>query len=301
MNKYYHVTVLSNFSIGFDKYKRTYNKSEIKQSSYPGIFFLLERYDLNIGIKKATKLLNKLALPGNKLVVLETEVKSSEVQNNNVTETKLGQYIAGDAIKVNNVYYLSGEQLSQVRIEDAVAMSYKVRQVTNQSFATLKPRSISFLPIAKGCQAKCAFCFSAASISTEQSKGIIEENTICSALESAYQAGAERAVITGGGEPGLLPLERLGRLIQLCREYFDKTVLITNGYSLVQDSDLESTLHFLSDSGLKVLSVSRHHYDRRINSDLMSLDIESEVIARSMLKGGYSLIMRWICVLQKGG
>jgi len=301
MNKYYHVTVLSNFSVGFDKYKRTYDKSLIKESSYQGVFFLLNQDNLHIGVDKANNLLNKLAIPGNRLIVLQTQINSEKVLINDITSTKLGEYIKGSTIKVDQVHYLNDGQLVERRIEDIVAMSYKMSQVNRQSYSKLVPRSLSFLPVAKGCQAKCAFCFSTASISSEQRKGSINETLMRSALKKASAAGALRAVITGGGEPGLLTVEIIGQIIRLCNEYVDKTVLITNGYSLVKDNDLSGTLRYFVNSGLSVLSVSRHHYDRTFNSKLMSLDIDSEVIARSIIADSCSLVLRWVCVLQKGG
>lgn len=301
MIKYYHVTVLNNFLIGFDKYKKTYDKSSIRKSSYPEFFFLLSQDNIQVGVEKATKLIHKLAIPENRLIVLETEIDPRLVLNNDITSTRLGEYIKSSEIRVNKVYYWEDGRLIESRIEDMVAASYKVSQINKQSYSNLMPRSLSFLPVAKGCQAKCAFCFSASSISTEQKQGVISESVMHSALKKASRAGATRAVITGGGEPCLLSVEKLGNIIRVCNEYFSKTVLITNGYSLVIDNDISRTLNYFEESGLSVLSVSRHHYDRAKNCQLMSLDIDSEVIARTLINDKSSLILRWVCVLQKGG
>ncbi len=301
MNKFYHVTVLSNFQIGFDKYKRTYNKSLIKNSSYPGVFFLLKREDILIGVEKASRLMKKLELPKNELIVIETRIESTQVNNNDITKTKLGKYVRSSEIKVNKVYYWKDGALIESRVEEIISASYKASQVDKQSYSKLKPRSLSFLPIAKGCQAKCAFCFSTASISSDQKQGSINETVIHSALKKARAAGASRAVITGGGEPGLLSLEKLGQIIKACNEYLNKTILITNGYSLATDKDISGTMNYLVKAGLSVLAVSRHHYDRVHNSKLMSLDIDSEVIAQTLSNEKTPIILRWICVLQKGG
>ncbi len=287
--------------VGFDKYKKTYNKSSIKESSYPEVFFLLSQDNIQVGVEKATKLINKLAIPENRLIVLETQIDSELVLSNDITSTKLGEYINSSEIQVNKVYYWKDGRLTESRIEDMVAASYKVSQINKQSYSNLMPRSLSFLPIAKGCQAKCAFCFSASSISIEQAQGTISETVMHSALEKASSAGATRAVITGGGEPGLLSVEKLTKIIRICNEYFSKTVLITNGYSLVTDNDISRTLNYFEKAGLSVLSVSRHHYDRAYNGQLMSLDIDSEVIAQTLINDKSSLILRWVCVLQKGG
>ena len=301
MNKYYHVTVLSNFLTGFNKYQRIYDKSLISQSTYSNIFFLLRKKDLSIGINKASKLLVKLGLPDDRLIAIETVVDPSLVYENNITDTKLGEYIQGDCIKVNKVFYLIKEQLTEMRIEDVVASSYQVNLVNQVDYSELIPRSLSFLPIAKGCQAKCAFCFSTASISSEQKQGSMTLDVIRRSLIKASAVGAFRAVITGGGEPGLLSKEKLNQIISICNEYMDTVVLITNGYSLANDHNITSTLDQLSSSGLTVLSVSRHHYDSGINSKLMSLDIESEIISQDFLTNERPTTLRWVCVLQKGG
>ena len=90
----YHVTVLSNFVRGFDKYSQTYSKAGIAESSFPDRFFLLRRDELAIGIAKATRLLDKLALPGNRLIVLETELETARLQPN--TATGRGHFIPAD-------------------------------------------------------------------------------------------------------------------------------------------------------------------------------------------------------------
>ncbi len=301
MNKYYHVTVLSNFLSGFDKYRRAYDKKMIKESSYPDIFFLLKKNNLQIGIRKANKLLAKLDIKGNRLIVIETIINPKLVSLNNITDTQLGEFINRSWIDVHQVFYWKNNEMISSRIEDLVAESYKVNNISNKNYSSLMPRSISFLPVAKGCQAKCAFCFSTASISTEQKQDSLSEKTIRSALIKASVAGATRAVITGGGEPGLLSKTQLALIISLSKQYLNKVVLITNGYALVKDSEINDTLIFFANAGLSVLSVSRHHHDREINSQLMTLDIDSERIANSISQIDSNLTLRWICVLQKGG
>ena len=56
----WHVTVLSNFARGYEKYSRVYSKSRIAESTFPDRFFLLNESELQIGISKASKLLAKL-------------------------------------------------------------------------------------------------------------------------------------------------------------------------------------------------------------------------------------------------
>src|SRR5260221_65050 len=98
---WYHVSVLSNFARAFDKYTGTYSKALIPESSFPGQFFLLKREELHIGIDKASRLLSRLQIQGNRLIVLETALPPSRLKAN--TRTGLGHYIDGDQIEVRRV------------------------------------------------------------------------------------------------------------------------------------------------------------------------------------------------------
>ena len=53
----YNVIVLSNFSRGYNKYSRLYDKKNIPESTFSDKFFVLPKIDLSIGINKASKLL----------------------------------------------------------------------------------------------------------------------------------------------------------------------------------------------------------------------------------------------------
>ncbi|WP_246203488.1 hypothetical protein [Streptomyces tailanensis] len=78
----FHVIVLSNFAKGFDKYAFTYGKAGIPESTYPDRFHLLTRAELGIGIGKARRLLDRLAIPGDRLLVLETMVDPDKLVPN---------------------------------------------------------------------------------------------------------------------------------------------------------------------------------------------------------------------------
>ena len=303
MIRQYHVTVLSNFLSAYDKYTRTYDKNRITQSSYPRVFFLLNKDEINIGINKATGLLAKLNLPGNRLLVIETEVDEADLKNNELTGTGLGRYIEDTKINVVKVYYLDSEHLVETIIEDVVADAYRAVRRLLPNYSELKPRSVSILPVAKGCQAKCPFCFSSASISDEIEQNKLDMERVRFTLVRAKQQGAERAVITGGGEPGILPYTRLLELIRLCKQYFSKVVLITNGYFIASSDKPEDKLKGLIEAGLTVLSISHHHYLAQNNHRLMNLDVDVDRISKAYktIKAdrlGFQL--RLICVLQKG-
>jgi hypothetical protein len=94
--KFFHVTVLSNFARGFDKYSHGYSKARIPESTYPDRFFLLRRDELGIGVQKAAHLLDKIGLAGNRLIVLETELDAALLQINTVNGR--GQFIRSNQI-----------------------------------------------------------------------------------------------------------------------------------------------------------------------------------------------------------
>jgi organic radical activating enzyme len=165
---------------------------------------------------------------------------------------------------------------------------------------------MSLLPIARGCQAKCPFCFSEASVSAVQEQSRINLEHVESLALNCRERGAERFVITGGGEPGLVKHSALLDFIRLGHRIFGKTVLITNGHHL-SSLDEDERLSRLSDydaAGLDVLAVSRHHAAHATNARIMSLDVQTQTLAASLNQHRSRwkrLRMRLICVLQAGG
>lgn len=300
----YHVTVLSNFARGYDKYSGRYSKARIPESTFPDRFFLLRREDIDIGVAKASRLLGRLHLEGDRLLVLETRVLEGELHDN--MTTGLGRYIGRPHIRVTGVFVLNaGSSLEPWAIEDATARSLHVLHPQLLPYEALVPRSVSLLPIARGCQARCAFCFSRASISAEQESGHLDPGLVTTILREGQRRGAERAVITGGGDPGLVPFARLLELVRTCAESFpQKVVLITNGRFLaaLEDSARQAALRALEEAGLTVLSMSRHHPDRSENARIMSLDVGTEDVLATVARAGLrTLRPRIITVLQRQG
>lgn len=232
----FHVTVLSNFARAYDRYEGAYRKDRIAESSFPDRFFLLRRDELGVGIEKASRLLRKLALEGDELIALETAVASSALHPNE--RTGLGRFIGSSALPVVGVHRVSAEgALCAATIEELGARSLRVLHPRLRPYPTLVPRSVSLLPIGRGCQARCAFCFSEASISADGRAARSAPGTIDRWLDRAAAAGAERAVITGGGEPGLLRFELLVDLVLRCAARFPKVVLISNGVFLAEQAE----------------------------------------------------------------
>jgi len=305
----YHVTVVSNFARAFDKYSGRYDKAALPQSTYPDRFFVLERGELPIGFNKATRLLEKLALSGDSLLVLEAEVASSSLHAN--TGTGLGRFLVGSALPIARVHWVTPEgDLQETNVEEAYARSLHCLAPSLRPYAELAPRSLSVLPIARACQAACRFCFSESSASLEQRARWADVALAQRWMAPARAAGAQRFVITGGGEPGLLAHASMLELIRAGAEYFSTVVLITNGLHLARATELDRVrmLAEYVEAGLTVLSLSRHHHDVRTNETIMGVDTGTESVLKSLREvkaslpsSGRSLRVRLVCVLQQGG
>lgn len=296
----YHVTILSNLARGYDKYGRIYSKTNIQESRFADRFYLLPREELATGVARARSLLARTGLDGDRLLILQTHADPGEVIANR--DTGVGVFVQRNWIALDALHSLGDDlTLEPLRTEEAYAASLQVLSPTLKSYQELTPRSVSVLPVALACQASCPFCFSKASVSAEQETRPIDWIRVREVLNAARERGAERAVITGGGEPGLMPLGRLLQLVRECAAVLPRVVLITNGYFLQQmpEARRAAVLGQLSEAGLSVLSVSRHHHDDAHNARVMGLETQPQRIAA--LRQGNPLRLRWVCVLQKGG
>ena len=313
----YHVIPLSNFAKGFDKYSRRYSKEQAGLTSrarHPDSFFLLHHDELAIGFHKASELVSRFALAGDTPVVLATSRSKLDASLLRQSAHHLGLKVLQPFIPVDSVALISqsqshasetGFQLSPITVEEATARSLQLQDAHFKPYHALAPRSISLLPVATGCQAKCAFCFSHSSISHDQRQRSLSPSHIRTLLAAAKQRGAERAVITGGGEPGLLPPHKLLEMISLCAAHYPRRVtLITNGYFLssLEEPERVQALRSLWDAGLSVLSVSRHGLDEENNAQIMKLRTRADELAHTVKNTSeHSLRLRWVCVLQRGG
>ncbi|WAS96882.1 radical SAM protein [Nannocystis punicea] len=297
----YHVVTLSNFARGFDKYQRRYRKSSIPESTYPDVVHVLAVDELAIGVRKARGLLARLAIPGDALVALEARLPASELRVNE--RNGLGRVWPSGDLPVQRLFAIDGDgQLgAAIPLEDAAARALALHADRFVPYPRIAPRSISFLPIARGCQASCPFCFSEASASAEQPGGRVDLELAARWLAAARRRGAERAVLTGGGEPTLLARDRLFGLVGTCREFFAKVVLITNGvrFAAADPGERRAWIADLASAGLGVLAVSRHHWDEAVNAARMNLETHTERVLGAAR--GSSLRTRLICVLQRGG
>lgn len=298
--KYYHVTLCSNLIKAFDKYKLEYNKSNISDLKYIQLF-LLDKENIEVGLAKYKEVLKKYGKENDYLIILETEKEN--VVKNDVTGTGIGFYDLNSPtkMKVSKVY---NENFEEQILEEVLADSY-LQNFNSEDFVDyhqIMPRSISFLPIAIGCNAGCPFCFSKNSISLVAKQKLVPTEILKPYYEKAKALGVKRSVITGGGEPSLVKKERLYEYIRFMKEYVEKVVMISNGHVYTKGTEEETISHLkaLESQGLDVLCISRHGYDNILNTKLMYLDTNTEQILKIQEELS-TLKIRLICVLQKLG
>lgn len=298
-----YVTVLSNWLLGYNRYQNIYSKQSIALSTFPNEFYLLKDDELHIGVKKASALLSKVDVTGDMLIRVVADVDETMVNKN--VRNGLGWVIADHKIGVENVYvYADGEWVKST-VEDVTAQAYLLQNKALKQYGELKPLTLSFLPIAMACQASCLFCFSGSSISSEKKKRIKDFKHLEYWCDTASKAGAERFVITGGGEPTIMPFVELIECLQLSSKFFNKNVIISNGLFLskLPEEEIVERLQQLKQAGLSVLSLSYHHYDPVTNKKIMGLDTGAEKILKVYSECDKDTVpkIRIVCVLQKTG
>ncbi|HEV2271513.1 MAG TPA: radical SAM protein [Steroidobacteraceae bacterium] len=282
----YHVTTLSNFARAFDKYSRRYCKSRIPESSHPNESYLVPATQLSFGAAKASRLVRKLAIPGDAPLALQAGLSHWQVDENR--RTGIGVVWSSPDLPISGTFAIAGDGTlgPAISLEDAMARSLELHSRRFAAYSELRPRTLSFLPIARGCQAACPFCFSDASASADQRGGRFRIEEAGHWVEFARSRGAQRAVITGGGEPTLLPWDQLIELVRICSSAFPKTVLITNGAGLASTPKpvMIARLRELASAGLSVLAISRHHPSEEVNADLMRFETMTAWAERNGLR-----------------
>ncbi len=125
----------------------------------------------------------------------------------------------------------------------------------------------SVLPVRMACNLGCKFCFSKSSVSTlrhDRSDWSVAQ--LQRYFTFARSRGANRLVITGGGEPLLRP-DTVLLALDVGRNFFNEIALFTNGALLDRFLVRE-----LGARGLSYLCFSRHHEDDARNRELMGVE-----------------------------
>jgi len=289
---------LSNWLRGFERYANCYSKVRIAESRFPDAFYMLrEDEPWAPGLEKAQRLVRKLGRRRDRVVALRAvlPVGAGGMQRNEATGTGIGWRWPAPEVPLHGVAWVNeGGGLMPARHEELTAEAFQLEDCGLLAWHDCQPRSFSVLPVARACQARCAFCFSKASVSDlARQPGATLEQYLAWA-DAAKERGAQRAVITGGGEPTLLPHLALRELVSGLAARFAKTLLITNGARIEREA-----LRSLREAGLTTLAISRHGVTSADDSRLMGIRVDSAGLAEESVAAG--LRTRAICVLQRGG
>ncbi|MBI5514317.1 MAG: radical SAM protein [Deltaproteobacteria bacterium] len=150
----------------------------------------------------------------------------------------------------------------------------------------------SVLPVRVACNCACLFCFSRSSVSALPGEGErLRALDVEGHLRWARARGATRAVLTGGGEPLLVP-ELAVWLVSIARRVFDEVALFTNAARLTP-----ALAERFGAAGLSYLCWSRHHHDDDRNRALMGPDAPAR---DAVLAAVGALPVRATCVLSQG-
>lgn len=289
---------LSNWLRGFDRYGMRYSKAHIGESRFPDAFYMLKQDEpWTPGLDKARRLIAKLGRKSDRLVALQANLPLGEhgMVPNDVTGTGIGWRWPAPEIPLQGVAWVNDDgTLVPTRHEDVTAQAFQLPETGLRRWEECRPRSFSVLPVAKACQARCPFCFSKGSLSELSRQRSAPLEDLLAWADLALERGAERAVVTGGGEPTLLQPNALRALVRGLSQRFAKTLLISNGSRL----DAES-LQALRHEGLTTLAISRHGVDRENDARIMGLSVDSGALSTMARQLG--IRARATCVLQRGG
>lgn len=297
---YHFYTSAKNFLICFDKYSKTYNKNKQPKNKYQQFYFLDGSENQ---LKIIDKVQNYLSCNNDFIIKVNvnTEKAIANIKGNGGTETGVGYFINESTIRVDSIIKvkkINGKIIEEaISIEEALSKAYLINADELISYQNLKPRSVSVLPVAIECQAKCKFCFSKSSISLNKRVGIEYEHKLRDYCKKGLALGAERFVITGGGEPLLYGYDGICDIIKIANEYFSNILLITNGKEIENYS--EKQLNNMAKLGLKRIAISVHSYNLEKNNDIMNLKVDYKHIIKKIKKAGIKV--RLICVIQKNG
>lgn len=150
----------------------------------------------------------------------------------------------------------------------------------------------SVLPVRMACNLSCPFCFSKSSVSSLRTEPVDwRQLNLEQYFEFSVKQGANRLVITGGGEPLLRP-DDVVSIINRGRSYFTEIALFTNGTYLTEELS-----RALQDAGLSYLCYSRHHYDDQRCRQLMG---SAAPELASFIKAANGIPIRATCVMTRG-
>ncbi|MFO0557554.1 MAG: radical SAM protein [Polyangiales bacterium] len=289
---------LSNWLRGFDRYRHCWDKALLTESRYPDAMYMHRVGEpCDVGLAKTRALIARLAIDGDAVVAIEARlaIGPTKMQPNTTTGTGVGWRWPASSVVISSVAWVDegGAQIPTTH-EEVTARAYTLADHTLARWSDVVPRALSVLPIARACQARCAFCFSKGSVSELARQAPLELSLVREWARLAAERGAERAVITGGGEPTLLEDRSLVAIVRALRERLGRVTLITNGARLD-----EARLRSLADAGLDVLACSRHGVTEQDDERIMGLSAGASRLAP--IARALGVRARAVCVLSRDG
>ena len=302
---------LSNWLLGFDRYRFTYSKAAIPRARFPGVFYVIDPLQdehRQLVLAKTHSLIERLGIDHDRMVCLEVMLPVGEngAQPNVFTGTGIGWRWPSDELPLHRVGFVDDQgHVNWTHHEEITAQSYLLKNTLLQDWADCEARTFSVLPVAQACNASCAFCFSKASMSDAIVPQKVDLHSVKQWANLARQRGATRSVITGGGEPTVIPFEAMRDLIATLHESLDRVLIITNGYRIQQWAEKEgeaqavAKLQQWKQAGLERIALSRHGFDLVSDAAIMGLAVNTPYVASLIQQAG--LATRYIGVMQQGG
>lgn len=309
---------LSNWLAGFDRYRQTFDKQRLPKQRFPECFYVLgedaTQAQVQQVLAKTRDLIERLAVPGNKVVRIQCELpvatqageEDSCASLNTYTGTGIGWRWPHSTLPLSGYGFVDEHDSCILAPHESItAAAFALPNAELIAWEDCTPRTFSVLPVAQACNANCAFCFSKASMSDAIVPHKLDMEIVKAWSAVARGRGAKRAVITGGGEPTLIPTPLMEALIQVIAQDFDSILLITNGSRFVQTAQREGNEHMVNvlrgwkHAGLTRIAVSRHGVDAASDAALMGLAVDGAHALDLIHQSGLS--SRLICVMQKGG
>jgi len=173
-----------------------------------------------------------------------------------------------------------------------VAIPHGECRTTHSNWEDCRFLTCSVLPVRYACNLHCPFCFSKSSISSlRREKTDWRSLDVADYYRFSRRKGANRLVITGGGEPLLRP-DDVVYLVELGKKYFDEITCFTNGTHLTAELAAR-----LVDAGLSYLCYSRHHENDEVCCELMGAGTPR---LDEFFEAAGSLAVRATCVMARG-
>lgn len=297
---------MSNWIAGHDRYAGVLSKALFPRARYPTHFYMLKKdEDYSVGLAKARSLAKRLGESGGEVAWVESilPMGAGAMEPNSITGTGVGWAWPSPEIPIFRCGVAAADgSMRELIHEQLTAKAHVACRSGSLDWVSCAPRTLSVLPLAMACQASCAFCFSKASASEAARQRPIDLALARAWARAAKNAGASRAVITGGGEPTLAKRSALAELVGLLSAEIGSTLIITNGiiWGALSEAELVERLDELAGAGLSTIALSRHGVGRESSARIMGVDANAGRLAQAISKHG-KIKGRSICVLQKSG